>query len=182
MENARLINRPEATSEGHAFGSPSHDFLLHQICSLSHRMRSIAYRTVLNEFGLDLRDWLVLSALAELDSASQRKLASHTSLDKVAVNRAATRLKDRELLRVHPNKRDGRSHLLSLSRAGGEIVDICSTQLQTMEHRILRSLSETQNDELSNILGRLASALEEVELECEAGAFKLSELTSMHNQ
>lgn len=134
--------------------------LLQQICALSYRMRQIAVRDVLGEHGLDMRDWQVLSSLGELGLASQREIAAQTKLDKVAVNRSATRLKESGLVLVRPNKLDGRSHLLELSSKGRKVTDICDTALMALEHEAMSCFTQAESETLSALLLRLGMSID----------------------
>lgn len=143
-------------SEGRDPGEP----LIQQICALSYRMRQIAVRDVLSTQGLDMRDWQVLSSLGELGLASQREVAVQTKLDKVAVNRSSTRLKERGLVLVRPNKLDGRSHLLELSSKGRKITDCCGIALKELEQEALSCFTPAESETLSALLLRLGMSID----------------------
>lgn len=137
-----------------------HDHLLYRLCAISARLRMVAVRDILDDHDLDMRDWLTLAALSEIGAGSQREIAGHTKLDKVAVNRAAARLKQRELVTTQPNARDGRSHLLSLSEVGRETLALCNSALGTMESVILNDFNDNENLALGHLLTQLETAAE----------------------
>ena len=172
MENLSVIERPEEAQSVWQPAKPVadvlavQDLLLHRLCAISHQMRSVAVREILSEHDLDMRDWQVLSSVCELGRASQRQVTKATKLDKVAVNRASVRLKDRELVTVHPNVKDGRSHLLSLSPAGKQTVESCANALIAMERKVLNGLTQIDNAGLSDLLDRLADSIDRVERQC----------------
>ena len=144
--------------------------LLHELCAISARMRSIAVKNVLSKYDLDMRDWLVLAALCELGPASQREIVWSTQLDKVAVNRAAARLKDRKLITSCPNERDGRSHILELSETGAEAVTFCATSLVEMERQILSGLSDNDNSGIRRLLRELGKSIDCLETSLDQGS------------
>ncbi len=141
----------------------SQDRFLHRLCTVSARMRSIASRDVLSEHNLDLRDWLVLSGLFELGLGSQRDLVDLTKLDKVAVNRAAARLKETDLVETRPNRLDGRSHLIELSEKGREIYFSLAAAIEEMERHVLAQFGTGETEQFRRMLARLEATLEDID-------------------
>lgn len=136
--------------------------MLHQLCALAHNMRTVAVREILSEQDLDLRDWIALSTLCELGSGTQRDIVKATSLDKVAVNRAVSRLKDKGLVISEPHSSDGRSHVLELTDLGTAIVLDSSNELLAFERSLLESFSEQERGELRRLLGGLTKSIEAI--------------------
>lgn len=137
--------------------------LMRQLRSLSSRLNSLAVENVLDEYSFEMRDWIVISAVADLGLATQRAIADRAELDKVAVNRASTRLKARGFLRVHPNHDDGRSHLLELSDNAQKLVERCSAELAVLERMALECFTDHEQDQLARLQRRLSSSLDELE-------------------
>jgi len=144
---------PLARRELHA----TKGLMLHQLCTLTHEMRSMAVKQILSEQELDLRDWLTLSTLCELGSGTQRDIARTSGLDKVAVNRAVARLKEKGLVTAQPNLRDGRSHLLELTDLGNAVTLTCSNELVEFERSLLDGFSERERKELRRLLDALGN-------------------------
>lgn len=161
--NLRLADTASGIASATHLRPVPQDPFLHRICSVSARMRGIASRDVLSGHGLDLRDWLVLSGLFELGLGSQRDLVDLTKLDKVAVNRAAARLKEGDLVEVRPNRLDGRSHLLELSEKGRTIYFAISSEIEEMERLVLAQFSPAETEQFRRMLARLEAALEDVD-------------------
>jgi DNA-binding MarR family transcriptional regulator len=133
--------------------------LLQQLYSLTEGLCTMAEREVLRAYQLDMRDWLVLRALATLEQATQRRIAAATDLDKVAVNRAAAWLKQRGLVTVAPNADDGRSHILELSPEGAELLTACMREVAALEADVLFGLAEGDGVELSRLLRHLQRSI-----------------------
>ncbi|MCB5423782.1 winged helix-turn-helix transcriptional regulator [Altererythrobacter sp. CC-YST694] len=162
-KNLRLADTVSGIANAAHLRPVPQDPFLHRICAVSARMRSIASREVLSQHGLDLRDWLVLSGLFELGLGSQRDLVDLAKLDKVAVNRAAARLKEGDLVEVRPNRLDGRSHLLELSEKGRTIYFAISSEIEEMERLVLAQFSPAETEQFRRMLARLEAALEDVD-------------------
>jgi len=167
MEDLTLLEKPEAETadEWTVFDvadevASIRGLMLHRLCTLSHRMRSAAVREILSDYDLDLRDWMVLAALGDLAAGTQRDVVKASGLDKVAVNRAAARLKERELVTSRPNRADGRSHVLELSADGRETLINCSKALTAFETRVLSHFSREESLGMNRLFDRLMEAIE----------------------
>ncbi|WP_054530560.1 MarR family transcriptional regulator [Erythrobacter sp. SG61-1L] len=163
MENTNLRLAENGTGVAPHLRSVTQDPFLHRICAVSARMRSIASRDVLSRHGLDLRDWLVLSGLFELGLGSQRDIVDLTKLDKVAVNRAAARLKETGLVGTRPNRLDGRSHLLELSEQGRRVYFSLASAIEEMERQVLAQFGSAETDQFRWMLARLEASLEDID-------------------
>ncbi|WEK45162.1 MAG: MarR family winged helix-turn-helix transcriptional regulator [Candidatus Andeanibacterium colombiense] len=137
--------------------------LIYRLCNLSRGIRQIAARDILAPLDLDLRDWFVLAAVGELGSCPQRDVARRIQMDKVAVNRAAARLKKRGLLGREHNSFDGRSHLLRLTDLGWEVLTTSAIALGAVERELLGDLATGRNASLDGALARLEAALRRLE-------------------
>lgn len=147
------------TSGAYAPWQESPGEILQQLYALSEQACAAAERETLRARGLDMRAWLVLRSIGELKSATQRQIAAATGLDKVAVNRAASWLKDNGLADSFPNARDGRSHLLELSLTGQQTLYSCACEIAALENELLTGLSETESWVLAKALKHLHRSL-----------------------
>lgn len=133
--------------------------ILQQLYALSDQACTRAERQVLRAHRLDMRAWMVLKAIGQLETATQREIASATALDKVAVNRATSWLKNHGLVNTFPNSLDGRSHLLELSFAGQRTLAECMREIEELEKELLTGLSENEHWELTKLLKHLRRSL-----------------------
>lgn len=106
-------------------------------------------------FGLKIPEWRVMAVLGDLGSQTQRELVHATRMDKVAVNRACKVLEERQLVARTPNSRDGRSHHLSLTRAGAAMFDEIMPLALDMERRLFACLTAQEMQGLSATLTKL---------------------------
>ena len=106
-------------------------------------------------FGLKIPEWRVMAVLGDAGAATQRELAEATRMDKVAVNRACKVLEERALLARRPNARDGRSHHLELTAAGGEMHGAIMPIALKMEARLFGALSAAERKTFTDLLQRV---------------------------
>lgn len=150
------LERPNAAASG-PYGVAGS--WLRQLYTLSEMTCAMIAREVLKPRQLDIRDWLVLRTLAEQKSLTQQRIAAVTSLDKVAVNRAASWLKQRGLVASSPNAADGRSHLLELTPDGEATAAACADEIGALEREMLRGLADDETWELARSLKHLHQSI-----------------------
>jgi DNA-binding MarR family transcriptional regulator len=154
MRNAPAVLRAAIVSREAAPGA-----ILQQIYVLSEQARAAAERDVLRAHQLDMRVWLVLRTLDQLQCATQREIAVASELDKVAVNRAASWLKGRNLVTALQNTQDGRSHLLKLSPEGIELLASCERAVADLESEMMAGLTEGEGWQAVKMLQHLHRSL-----------------------
>lgn len=159
MEQIVIVSTELPAGAMRASRQTSSGDILEQLYALSDQACTVAERKVLRSHGLDMRSWLVLKAIGQSETATQRQIAKITGLDKVAVNRATSWIKAHGLVNTFPNMTDGRSHLLELSFAGKQTLAECTRKLAALEAGLLSGLSDHQNAELTHILNHLSSSL-----------------------
>jgi len=159
MDRVAPTARPLGAPLAHVPAQDAPGSLLQQLYTLFEAARAAAERDVLRSHNLDMRAWLVLRAIGKFGSATQRQIAAATGLDKVAVNRAASALKELRLTEALPNTRDGRSHLLELSFAGEQTLASCAHEIAAFESDLLDGLSEIECRDLVQRLKHLQRSL-----------------------
>ena len=97
--------------------------------------------------------------LLKLRLAALVPLAHASHLDKVAVNRATSRLKDRHLLRARPNVLGGRSHLLEFSDPGRQTLMDCSVALADFEQDALSGFGRDELDGIKRFIDRVITSM-----------------------
>jgi DNA-binding MarR family transcriptional regulator len=94
---------------------------------------------------------------------SQTQVSELISLDKVSVSRSTAGLVHRGLLRQKDNPRDGRSHLLALTRKGATRYEQTLPLVSELETMLATPLSQREWRALRRTLGRLNTYLEAME-------------------
>jgi len=114
-------------------------------------------------YGLKIPEWRVMAVLGDAGDRTQRELVDATRMDKVAVNRACKVLEDRGLAARSPNTRDGRSHLLGLTRSGLDMHAAIMPHALAMEEQIFAVLEDRERRQFKDILARLADQVRAIE-------------------
>ena len=131
------------------------DFLPYQLSVTSNAVSSLIAERYQSRFGIKIAEWRVMAVLGDVGSATQRKLAEATLMDKVAVNRACKVLADRGLIEREPNARDGRSHLLELTGEGRSIHAEVMPLAKAIEAEVFAALKAEEREALRSILSRV---------------------------
>jgi DNA-binding MarR family transcriptional regulator len=123
--------------------------------SVSNEIRPIyKYR-----FGLNRPEWRLLVALADLGSATAKRLGAHSSQHKTKVSRAVYALEQRRWLKRETDPDDRRSEILTLTSAGqrayGELVE----PMREKEFEILECLDPEDRDALERGIAALEAEL-----------------------
>jgi DNA-binding MarR family transcriptional regulator len=155
MQGVHVLHPNSVTGDWHV--SPG--TVLQKIHNLSEQARMIAEREALRVHKIDMRAWLVLKALDEQKYSTQRQIVAATGMDKVAVNRAASLLKERNLVLSLPNTLDGRSHYLELSHEGERVFAQCTKAIGHLEDHMLSGLTRGEGWQLLQHLEQVQQAL-----------------------
>ena len=99
------------------------DFWPYQVTVLADK---IARRTtkIVKEHGLNLSQWRVLAAIADVPGRTSAEVVGITPMDKGIVSRATKALLDMGLIRRLASQSDGRVSHLHLTTAGSELSQI----------------------------------------------------------
>jgi DNA-binding MarR family transcriptional regulator len=131
------------------------EFLPYQLSITSNAVSSLIAERYRARFGLKIAEWRIMAVLGDIGSATQRDLTDATLMDKVAVNRACKVLEGRQLIQRQPNNRDGRSHLLELTREGHSIHAEIMPVARRIEAEIFATLEMEEREMLRSILRRV---------------------------
>ena len=131
------------------------DFLPYLLSVASNAVSGRIADEYYTRFGLRIPEWRVMAVLGDAGALTQRDLVGATLMDKVAVNRACKVLEDRGLAARSPNASDGRSHLLELTNAGGEIHGRIMPLALDMERRLFAVLDVAEQAQFKEFLARI---------------------------
>jgi DNA-binding MarR family transcriptional regulator len=125
---------------------------------LSPRLESVFAR-----HGIRGADFAVMATLVRLaaKSVSQRRLASELGLSAGTVSLRIDRLVQRGLAERRPDPDDGRGALVSLTDRGQGMFEACAPEHLANAHELLAGLSESERDQLGQLLGKLLYTLED---------------------
>ena len=131
------------------------DYLPYRLSVAANAVSRLLARAYQRQFGLKIPQWRLMAVLADEGPLTQQALCGRTLMDKVTVMRAAQGLVRRGFVRRLPNRADGRSHRLALTRSGERIYrDIVPLALEH-EARLLHGLQKVDIARLDRLLRRL---------------------------
>lgn len=131
------------------------DYLPYRLSVAANAVSRLLARAYQRQFGLKIPQWRLMAVLADEGPLTQQALCGRTVMDKVTVMRAAQGLVRRGFVRRLPNRADGRSHRLALTRSGERIYrDIVPLALEH-EARLLHGLQKVDIARLDRLLRRL---------------------------
>ena len=109
---------------------------------LSRLMREVMAREkpILDEAGLEMWDYAVLTALADSDAPTQAQLAAATGRDKTRLIGNLDRLETQGLVERYADSADRRNRIVSLTAAGSRVLNECREAIGAMEAELLADL------------------------------------------
>lgn len=125
----------------------------------SRLLREIIRREtpILEQAGLEMWDYAILTALVAGDAPTQAGLAAATGRDKTRLIRNLDRLEHRGLVTRSPDPADRRNRVVALTRKGRRTVDSCRTGIRAMEEELLGGLRPADRAGFERALVRLAA-------------------------
>jgi DNA-binding MarR family transcriptional regulator len=120
------------------------------------RSANLVYR---REFGLDVRALRVLRAICDAPGATATEVKENTLIEKTLLSKMVADLVNKKLVRrrIHPD--DARHYQLWPTSSGQRTRMLSDTVGESMEQRMLSSLSETEKSELRRIIDKLVTEL-----------------------
>ena len=106
-------------------------------------------------FNLSRDEWRILAALALRDDIKSTELAALTTLDKMQVSRALTRMERDGLLEREPDPSDRRNLIVRLLPAGRALYRKIVPMARAREAYLLESLDPQERATLSSALDKL---------------------------
>lgn len=112
-------------------------------------------------FGLSIPEWRVMANLGRAAPMSANEVAERTSMDKVKVSRAISRMQTAGLLKRATDPHDHRVSSLKLSAKGKRIYDKIAPMALAWEQEFLSVLSAREIAAFDKILGKLDKRIRE---------------------
>jgi DNA-binding MarR family transcriptional regulator len=133
------------------------NYLPYRLSVAANAVSRLIARAYERQFGLKIPQWRLIAVLANEGPLTQQALCGRTVMDKVTVMRAAQGLTRRGLVRRLPNREDGRSHRLALTRSGQRVYRQIVPLALEHEARLLGGLDRDDVERLDRLLRRLES-------------------------
>jgi DNA-binding MarR family transcriptional regulator len=131
------------------------DFLPYRLSVAAESISQLIVRRHLARSGLAMSEWLLLAAVGRYTVLSPTVAGERTSMDKVKVSRAASRLVAQGLLRQTQDPHDGRGRLLRLTRKGSSVYASVGPTARTIEAALAPGLTKAEWITLHKALGKL---------------------------
>ena len=109
------------------------------------------------DYGMSRPDWRTMATLGLNNQLTSAEIADSSSMDKVSVSRAVSRLDTRGWLRITQNSNDGRSKLLQLSASGQRVYRELVPKVVAAEKALLRGLTDAQIKELRMLMEKIGT-------------------------
>lgn len=115
-----------------------------------------AEEPVLRAHGVQMWDYVVLSALEDGPSPTQAELAASVRRDKTRLIPILDRLEARELLRRTPDPADRRNRVVAMTDTGRELLASCRAEIRRLEAELLAGIEPAERAVFVDVLERLA--------------------------
>jgi DNA-binding MarR family transcriptional regulator len=136
-------------------------FFPYRLAVLAESVSQCVAQVYTERFGLSRDEWRVLAALADCGTVKTSRVIEHSTLEKMQVSRAVTRLEDAGLLERLPDPDDGRGWLLRLRPAGRAMYQKIVPAVKAREALLLDAL---ESEERAALERALAKVLERAQL------------------
>ncbi len=130
-------------------------FLPYRIAVLSESVSQCIAQVYRERFGLTRDEWRVLAALAGAGKVKTSAVIASTTLEKMQVSRAISRMERDGLVERLPDPDDGRSWLLRLMPAGRALYARVVPMVQAREQFLLEALTPQEQQALFQALNTL---------------------------
>lgn len=114
------------------------------------------FQKVLQDVGLTPGEFGVLLLILENDGLSQTELGLAIGADRSSVVTLIDRFEHNNIVIRHPSPVDRRTHALSLTSAGSQMMQRLIPRIQAHERTIARLLSPGEQQQLIELLSRIA--------------------------
>jgi DNA-binding MarR family transcriptional regulator len=135
-------------------------YLPYRLSVASNAVSRLIARAYEDRFGLTIPQWRLIAVLGEHGPLTQQAIGARTVMDKVTVSRATQGLVKRRLVQRAPHDADGRSHHLTLSKAGERLYGEVAPVALEYEARLLEHFDPAAIEELKRVLRHLERAAE----------------------
>jgi DNA-binding MarR family transcriptional regulator len=126
-------------------------FLPYQLAVLADAVSQSIAQLYSSHFNLSRSEWRLLAALRDRPDMTGTELCAHTTLDKMQVSRAVSRLEADGYLKRKENAKDRRNKLLRLSSKGHRLLDEILPLVTEREAFLLSALSEDEQKAYSQM-------------------------------
>lgn len=139
-------------------------FLPYRLAVVSEAVSRSLAAVYAERFNLTRDEWRVLAALAVRDDIKGTELGALTTLDKMQLSRALTRMERDGLIERTPDPSDRRNLIVRLKPAGRALYRKIVPMAQAREAFLLESLDPQERETLSTALDKLLDRARQLQL------------------
>jgi len=137
-------------------------FFPYQLSILQSAVSDSIAQLYAGKFNLSRQEWRVLATLGTKAGISAREVATYTSMEKMPVSRAISRLVKAGLITQTGSREDRRLIILELTPEGRAIYEEIVPLVLEREAFLLSALDETEQEALTDIMDKLLRKTEEL--------------------
>ena len=137
-------------------------FFPYRLAVLANAVSQVMAQVYGERFALSRDEWRVIAALQERGEMRTTEVIAHTTLDKMQVSRAVTRLESDGLIARVEAAEDRRNRVLSLTTAGKALVKKIVPLVLAREEFLLARLSAEERSALDTAMRKLQAAAEQL--------------------
>ncbi|WP_432472634.1 MarR family winged helix-turn-helix transcriptional regulator [Amphritea sp. HPY] len=138
-------------------------FFPYRLSTLNMAVSQSVAQLYTGRFKLSRQEWRIIAALGCNDSMSAKDIAAYSSLEKMQVSRAISRLKKEQLIIQQENRDDRRYTSLRLSDKGLATYKKIVPLVLAREEFILSSLSEEEQKQLAALMDKVYQKAKELQ-------------------
>ncbi len=140
---------------------------------LLHRVQQLAsdrFSVLVGENGVTLRQYVVMTAVAEAPGISQIDLVRSTGIDRSTLADLIARLERGGLIARKPSESDARANAIELTETGAETLANARQHAKAADAAILDALPRTKRKTFQSTLARLAKHADNLDRKAEHAA------------
>lgn len=130
-------------------------FFPYRLSTLDMAVSQAVAQLYSGRFNLSRQEWRILAALGNHESMSAKELAAYSSLEKMQVSRAISRLKQTGLIHQQEDRDDRRYTRLSLSDHGRAVYRKIVPLVRAREEFILSALTGEEQQQLLELMDKV---------------------------
>jgi DNA-binding MarR family transcriptional regulator len=131
------------------------NFLPYKLSRLINDLSAGLLRTYSPRFALNVSQWRMLAAAAQLEPTTVTELTQYSGMDKVTVSRSVREMVERKLLTRVLDENDRRRATITLTAEGRDIYQQIAPLAVEYEKHLLGSLEASERAALNQIIDRL---------------------------
>lgn len=132
-------------------------FLPYKLSRLVNDISAELSRTYAADYGLNVSQWRMLAAAAQLEPTSATELTDYSGMDKVTVSRSVADMVKRGLLTRTLDPRDNRRAIIALTPEGRDVYMHIAPAVVEIEHALLSVFDDAEQEQLQEFIDRLLS-------------------------